>query len=72
LSVSPLTDAELVEAQCFAANTGEARSSPAADVARTGRALDWPPARNERCWCGSGQKYKKCCGPIPSAKDDDD
>ncbi|MGS0687757.1 SEC-C domain-containing protein [Nakamurella sp. GG22] len=22
----------------------------------------WPPARNSRCWCGSGVKYKKCCG----------
>ena len=21
-----------------------------------------PPGRNERCWCGSGMKYKKCCG----------
>jgi uncharacterized protein YchJ len=19
------------------------------------------PGRNESCWCGSGQKYKKCC-----------
>jgi uncharacterized protein YecA (UPF0149 family) len=24
--------------------------------------LSWPPARNQRCWCGSGRKYKKCCG----------
>jgi tetratricopeptide (TPR) repeat protein len=23
----------------------------------------WPPGRNEPCWCGSGQKYKKCCRP---------
>jgi hypothetical protein len=22
----------------------------------------WPPERNHRCWCGSGIKYKKCCG----------
>jgi hypothetical protein len=21
--------------------------------------------RNEPCWCGSGRKYKKCCGPAP-------
>jgi hypothetical protein len=21
----------------------------------------WPPQRNQACWCGSGQKYKKCC-----------
>ena len=24
--------------------------------------LDWPPERNAPCWCGSGRKYKKCCG----------
>lgn len=23
----------------------------------------WPPQRNQACWCGSGQKYKKCCLP---------
>lgn len=22
----------------------------------------WPPGRNEPCWCGSGAKYKRCCG----------
>lgn len=27
-----------------------------------GRHLAWPPGRNSPCWCGSGQKYKKCCG----------
>jgi SEC-C motif len=26
------------------------------------QALPWPPARNAPCWCGSGFKYKKCCG----------
>ncbi|WP_238006393.1 SEC-C domain-containing protein [Dactylosporangium sp. AC04546] len=25
--------------------------------------IQWPPARNEPCWCGSGNKYKKCCLP---------
>jgi len=24
----------------------------------------WPPDRNKRCWCGSGRKYKKCCGLV--------
>jgi hypothetical protein len=24
--------------------------------------LHWPPERNQPCWCGSGRKYKKCCG----------
>ncbi|WP_219417028.1 SEC-C domain-containing protein [Pseudonocardia nigra] len=26
------------------------------------RTVPWPPERNARCWCGSGAKYKKCCG----------
>ena len=42
--------------------TGHARSVYAAELARTGRALAWPPGRNDRCWCESGQKYKRCCG----------
>jgi tetratricopeptide (TPR) repeat protein len=25
--------------------------------------INWPPERNEPCWCGSGNKYKKCCLP---------
>ncbi|BBH71729.1 hypothetical protein ACTI_84140 [Actinoplanes sp. OR16] len=25
--------------------------------------LAWPPERNASCWCGSGNKYKKCCLP---------
>lgn len=29
---------------------------------KSGRSIDWPPGRNESCWCGSGRKYKKCCG----------
>lgn len=24
----------------------------------------WPPPRNGACWCGSGVKYKKCCGGV--------
>lgn len=31
------------------------------------RALVWPPERNRPCWCGSGRKYKKCCG-SPSVR----
>ncbi len=47
--------------------TGEARSSYAAEIARRGSAVPWPPGRNAPCWCGSGRKYKTCCGPIPTA-----
>lgn len=27
-----------------------------------GHYRQWPPPRNQPCWCGSGTKYKKCCG----------
>ena len=27
-----------------------------------GAGISWPPPRNSACWCGSGSKYKKCCG----------
>jgi uncharacterized protein YecA (UPF0149 family) len=26
-----------------------------------GHYVQWPPPRNQPCWCGSGTKYKKCC-----------
>lgn len=45
---------------------GGTRAAYAADRARTGAddVVAWPPARNERCWCGSGRKYKQCCGSV--------
>lgn len=42
--------------------TGPARASYATDLARRGLGIDYPPERNSPCWCGSGSKYKKCCG----------
>lgn len=44
--------------------TGPTRASYCADLARRRDpgVLVWPPARNQRCWCGSGRKYKQCCG----------
>jgi len=68
-TVSPMSVDELVKADGDDAGSGEARSRLAAEVARTGRALTWPPARNDACWCGSGSKYKRCCGPTPPAED---
>lgn len=39
------------------------RARYAADLGRNpSRTVAWPPGRNEPCWCGSGRKYKKCCG----------
>jgi hypothetical protein len=30
---------------------------------KPGEEIAWPPERNGQCWCGSGNKYKKCCRP---------
>jgi hypothetical protein len=43
------------------------RARYAADLTRRGGAVSWPPRRNDRCWCGSGRKYKQCCGALASA-----
>ncbi|MGH3364543.1 MAG: SEC-C domain-containing protein, partial [Nocardioidaceae bacterium] len=40
------------------------RAGYAAHLGFLGRGAPWPPGRNERCWCGSGLKYKKCCGAL--------
>ena len=65
LKISPLTVEELDEVEGEEAGTADGRSHLAAEIARTGRAISWPPARNEPCWCRSGRKYKRCCGPVP-------
>jgi tetratricopeptide (TPR) repeat protein len=64
-SVAPLRVERLVE---FAEengidpDSGAARSRFAAELGRIGESVPWPPRRNEPCWCGSGRKYKRCCG----------
>jgi tetratricopeptide (TPR) repeat protein len=73
LHVSPLTvDALIAHAALEDQNPGtaEARASYAAEVVRTAAARAWPPGRNDPCWCGSGRKYKQCCGPVPAAPDE--
>jgi tetratricopeptide (TPR) repeat protein len=48
------------------------------DAAPTGETIDayvrmanhstnvlWPPKRNDPCWCGTGQPYKRCCRMRP-------
>jgi SEC-C motif len=65
ITMVPLTARELAE---FAARTGgdpvdEATRHACMDVIiDEGGASSWPPPRNAPCWCGSGSKYKKCCG----------
>ncbi|MGW8434652.1 SEC-C metal-binding domain-containing protein [Nocardiopsis sp. NPDC055879] len=64
--------AEQAEIDAYA---GEHGLDPAAEETRNAwartlpedRVVAWPPERNRPCWCGSGRKYKKCCG-SPSAR----
>lgn len=44
--------------------SGEARAEYAASLVHEGHGRSWPPERNETCWCGSGRKYKACCGTV--------
>ena len=48
-------------------SSGATRAAYAAEILRSGEAVPWPPGRNEKCWCNSGSKYKRCCGPVPAA-----
>lgn len=58
--------------QAFAAQRGDhaadasTRAAYAAHCGRLGRTAPWPPGRNDPCWCGSGRKYKRCCGAFRS------
>lgn len=66
IHISPLTVDGLVAycaEQDLSPGAAGARSAFAAEIARRGEAIAWPPGRNVRCWCGSGRKYKTCCGP---------
>ncbi|GLZ02019.1 SEC-C metal-binding domain-containing protein [Actinoplanes sp. NBRC 103695] len=65
VSIAPIrVDALLAWCADRDENPGKARATYAADLARTRpeQLIDWPPGRNEPCWCGSARKYKKCCG----------
>jgi uncharacterized protein YecA (UPF0149 family) len=44
--------------------TASTRAGYAAERARIAAPdlIAWPPARNAPCWCGTGRKYKQCCG----------
>ncbi len=52
----------------FAKRTGGSPADPQTRAAYVDAAhaavltIAWPPGRNAACWCGSGRKYKKCCG----------
>lgn len=63
-----LVDARVPEMQAYAEGVGGSIADP--DVRRAyldhqvqhGQVGAWPPGRNASCWCGSGTKYKRCCG----------
>lgn len=60
----PLTVAALTEV--MSRTGGDEAEDPVEQLVEeriaAGAAITWPPPRNEPCWCGSGVKYKKCCG----------
>ncbi|WP_306214045.1 SEC-C domain-containing protein [Actinoplanes sp. RD1] len=41
----------------------KSRAAYARQLAGGTSQIPWPPERNGACWCGSGNKYKKCCLP---------
>jgi len=56
------------EAEHLEPSSPDARARYAASLGMTGDAIEWPPGRNSPCWCGSGVKYKKCCGGCRSTR----
>ena len=62
--VAPLNVDDLVAEYGEEAGELRSRGTMGAAIARNGDAIAWPPERNDPCWCGSGQKYKSCCGPT--------
>ncbi len=41
----------------------QVRQDYAQNLTEPAEEIAWPPGRNDPCWCGSLQKYKKCCLP---------
>lgn len=67
--VVPLVVDELdayAEAHGIDPGAPETRAAFAAEAARRGLGMAWPPRRNRPCWCGSGRKYKLCCDTVPA------
>jgi len=65
LAVTPITPADLetlVDTRGIHPTSEQARAVLAAEMHAAGDTIPWPPGRNQPCWCGSGRKYKHCCG----------
>jgi tetratricopeptide (TPR) repeat protein len=66
IRVVPATVSQLCE---FAERIGGSPTDSEVKAQYAGTVADqvgfaWPPPRNGPCWCGSGAKYKKCCGRV--------
>jgi preprotein translocase subunit SecA len=48
---------------------GGANGQPAKKVVVAPKRASAKVGRNDPCPCGSGKKYKNCCGANPAAKD---
>jgi tetratricopeptide (TPR) repeat protein len=55
---------EWADARAVEASDPASRDTYAQEVARLGNAVPWPPGKREQCWCGTGEKYKKCCQTV--------
>jgi tetratricopeptide (TPR) repeat protein len=55
----------------LSADDGATRSRFSAELDRRGETIAWPSGRNEPCWCGSGLKYKRCCGETQPTRSSD-
>lgn len=70
--LAPLRVAELDQRAAeegMDAGSGEMRGRLSAELTQRGLGVPWPPARNAACWCGSAQKYKRCCAALPAPPD---
>lgn len=49
--------------------TAETVDAYATASKRSSDTILWPPKRNDPCWCGSGEQYKRCCRLRPFLRD---
>lgn len=65
LAVAQLTADGLVEfarAKELDEAASETRAAYAHELGSERLAVQWPPPGRLKCWCGSGLKYRDCCG----------
>lgn len=65
LAVAPMSVDGLVEfakAKGLDETASETRAAYAQELGSERLATQWPPPGRLKCWCGSGQRYRECCG----------